>query len=68
LNDFSGLLRGLLTDHGASLWRYAEQWTIDLSQPGEVERKMEECIWTNAILYAVGGWSKEEGFCADFFS
>jgi hypothetical protein len=59
---------GLLTDHGANIWRYAEQWTIDLSQPGEVERKVEECIWTSTILYAIGGWSKEEGFCADFFS
>lgn len=62
-NDF----HGLLTAHGASIWRYAEQWTIDLSQPGEIDRKMEECIWTNTIIYAIGGWNKEKGFTANFF-
>jgi len=59
-------LDGLLAVHGADIWRYAEQWTIDLSQPGEIDRKMEECIWTNTIIYAIGGWSKEKGFTADF--
>jgi hypothetical protein len=63
INDFNGLLKV----HGADIWRYAEQWTIDLTQPGEIERKMEECIWTNTIIYAVGGWSKESGFTANFF-
>jgi len=57
---------GLLVVHGADIWRYTEQWTIDLSQPGEIDRKMEECIWTNTIIYAIGGWSKEKGFVADF--
>jgi hypothetical protein len=47
--------------------RDAEQWTIDLSQPGEIERKVEECIWTATILYGIGGWSKEDGLKADFF-
>jgi hypothetical protein len=58
--------KGLMTAHGPDIWHYAEQWTVDLSHAGEVECKMEECIWTNTILYAIGGWNKEEGFCADF--
>lgn len=62
-NDFNKLMIA----HGADIWHYAEQWTIDLSQPGEIERKMEECIWTNSIIYAVGGRSKETGFAANFF-
>ncbi|KAG2130381.1 hypothetical protein DEU56DRAFT_740645 [Suillus clintonianus] len=57
----------LLSKHGASIWRYAEQWTIDLSQPGEIEHKMEECIWVNTILYATCRWGKNKDFIADFF-
>ncbi|KAJ8595539.1 hypothetical protein M405DRAFT_338266 [Rhizopogon salebrosus TDB-379] len=64
---FNGKIHVLLAEHGGNIWRYAEQWTIDLSQPGEIERKIEECIWTTTILYAIGGWSKDKGFRADFF-
>ena len=59
--------KGLVTVHAADIWRYTEQWAFDLSQPGEIERKMEECIWTNTIIYAIGGWSKEKGFIANLF-
>lgn len=58
---------GLMSEHGDTIWRYAEQWTIDLSKPGEIERKTEECIWTSTILYSIGGWSKDRSFTADFF-
>ncbi|KAG2073377.1 hypothetical protein BDR04DRAFT_1072712 [Suillus decipiens] len=58
---------GLMSDHGDTIWRYAEQWTIDPSQPGEIERKMEECIWTCTVVYGIGGWNKDRGFTADFF-
>ncbi|OAX40835.1 hypothetical protein K503DRAFT_768195 [Rhizopogon vinicolor AM-OR11-026] len=64
---FDGRIGVLLTEHGAKIWRYAEQWTIDLSQRDEIERKIEECIWTTTIMYGIGGWSKENGFKADFF-
>jgi hypothetical protein len=66
MEEYISDLRGLMVAHGADVWRYAEQWTIDLSQPGEIERKMEECIWTNTIIYTIGGWSKEKGFAASF--
>ncbi|KAG1889810.1 uncharacterized protein F5891DRAFT_1280784 [Suillus fuscotomentosus] len=58
---------GMMSEHGDTIWRYAEQWTIDPSQPGEIERKLEECIWTSTILYSIGGWSKDRGLTADFF-
>ncbi|KAG2065071.1 hypothetical protein BDR04DRAFT_1109131 [Suillus decipiens] len=59
-------LEGLMSTHGDTIWRYAEEWTIDVSQPGEIERKMEECIWTNAVIYTVGEWKEGKGFTADF--
>ncbi|KAG1860779.1 hypothetical protein F4604DRAFT_1126059 [Suillus subluteus] len=55
-----------LTAHEDKIRAYVDQWTIDLSIPGEIERKMEECIWTTSVMYAVGGWS-EKGFTADLF-
>ncbi|KAG2125372.1 hypothetical protein DEU56DRAFT_743878 [Suillus clintonianus] len=58
---------GMMSEHGAAIWRYAEQWTIDPSQPGEIDRKMEECIWTSTLIYVIGGWSKDRGLTADFF-
>ncbi|KAG2056639.1 hypothetical protein BDR06DRAFT_1040353 [Suillus hirtellus] len=57
---------GLMSEHGDTIWDYAKQWTIDPSQPGEIERKMEECIWTSSILYTIGGWNKDGSFTADF--
>jgi hypothetical protein len=62
IKDFNSLM----SEHGDTIWRYAEQWTIDPSQPGEIERKMEECIWTGTILYSIGGWNKESSLTADF--
>ncbi|KAG2065067.1 hypothetical protein BDR04DRAFT_1122127 [Suillus decipiens] len=32
---------GLMSEHGDAIWRHAEQWTIDPSQPGEIERKID---------------------------
>ncbi|KAG1832309.1 hypothetical protein DFJ58DRAFT_750394 [Suillus subalutaceus] len=58
---------GLMSEHGDTIWHYAEQWTIDPSQPGEIERKIEECIWTSTILYSIGGWNKDRSLTADFF-
>ncbi|KAG1883326.1 hypothetical protein F4604DRAFT_1952814 [Suillus subluteus] len=58
---------GLMSEHGDTIWHYAEQWTIDPSQPGEIERKIEECIWASTILYSIGGWNKDRSLTADFF-
>ncbi|KAG1775843.1 hypothetical protein EV702DRAFT_1113344 [Suillus placidus] len=58
---------GLMSEHGDTIWCYAEQWTIDPSQPGEMERKMEECFWMSTIIYSIGGWNKDRRLIADFF-
>jgi hypothetical protein len=54
-----------LVAHGYRIREHVQKWTVDLSKPGEIERKMEECIWTSSVIYALGGW--RNGFTADFF-
>ncbi|KAL0948385.1 hypothetical protein HGRIS_010967 [Hohenbuehelia grisea] len=51
---------------GEDIRKYVEQWTLDTSVPGEVEKKIEELVWTNSVIYAVPGWKKGERFLADF--
>ncbi|OAX36710.1 hypothetical protein K503DRAFT_793258 [Rhizopogon vinicolor AM-OR11-026] len=55
-----------LVAHGDEIREHVQDWTIDLSKPGEIERKMEECIWTSSIIYAIGGW-RNKAFTGDFF-
>ncbi|KAF9219897.1 hypothetical protein BS17DRAFT_788621 [Gyrodon lividus] len=64
---FMGQFVDTLAEHGTEIRRYAEQWTIDLTKLGEVERKMEELIWVNSVVYGVGGFDEEKGFKSDFF-
>ncbi|KAG2131877.1 hypothetical protein BD769DRAFT_1354969 [Suillus cothurnatus] len=45
-----------LVAHGYRIREHVQKWTVDLSKPGEIERKMEECIWTSSVIYALGGW------------
>ncbi|KAI9463455.1 hypothetical protein HD554DRAFT_2175559 [Boletus coccyginus] len=56
----------LLNEYSPIVREHAEQWTIDLDQPGEVERKMEELVWLSSLVYGVGG-STPNGFQSDFF-
>jgi hypothetical protein len=53
--------------HGQVLANYASEWSVNISDPGEVERKIEELVWTNCIIYGIGGWTEGEDFNADFF-
>ncbi|KAG1810525.1 hypothetical protein EV424DRAFT_1542897 [Suillus variegatus] len=46
----------------------AMRLTIDLSQPGEIERNTEQRIQTNVILYSTRRWGKYKGFIADFLT
>ncbi|OCH85388.1 hypothetical protein OBBRIDRAFT_798236 [Obba rivulosa] len=56
---------------GDVLVSWADAWTVDGTSAEEVESKIEELIWTNVVLYGVGGWSgrnrsKTGKFNADF--
>jgi len=56
----------LFGENSTAVMEHAEQWTINLDQPGEVKRKMEELVWLSSLLYGVGG-STPNGFQSDFF-
>ncbi|KAI9463453.1 hypothetical protein HD554DRAFT_1313829 [Boletus coccyginus] len=56
----------LFNEYSPTVREHAEKWTIDLDQPGEVERKMEELVWLGTLVYGVGGWTPN-GFQSDFF-
>jgi hypothetical protein len=53
--------------HGDRILKYAEQWTLDTSNADDMERKIEELVWMNTLIYGVGGYRKATGFKADFF-
>ncbi|KAF9235891.1 hypothetical protein BU15DRAFT_64442 [Melanogaster broomeanus] len=52
---------------GTVIQRYAEMWTVDLTKPGEIERKMEELIWVSSVTYGVGGFDAAKAFKSDFY-
>ncbi|KAG6906638.1 hypothetical protein DXG01_012836 [Tephrocybe rancida] len=57
----------VIEKHGDVLNEYVNQWTFDSSNSGELERKIEELVWANVIIYGIGGWTKGKEFNADFF-
>ena len=57
-----------LDKRGEALLEYANSWSLDTSDPKEVERKIEELQWMNVLIYAVAGFKEGKGdFSADFF-
>lgn len=67
-NGLSAMFALILETRSELVRKYAEQWTVNLANPMELENKIEELIWTNALIYAVGGWAKNRPFKADFFT
>ncbi|KAG6890178.1 hypothetical protein C0995_010883 [Termitomyces sp. Mi166 len=57
----------VIDKHSEALNKYVSQWTFDNSVPGELERKIEELVWVNVIIYGIGGWTKDKDYNADFF-
>ncbi|KAG6856957.1 hypothetical protein H0H87_011627 [Tephrocybe sp. NHM501043] len=53
--------------HGNVISEYVRAWTFDQKDPQEIERKIEELVYVNALIYAVGGWAKDKAFNTDFF-
>ena len=60
---------------GTKLLEYAGQWTKGVVPERDVlNRKYEELVWMNSVIYGVGGWGgrtlgedKQQRFNADFF-
>jgi hypothetical protein len=53
----------VIQQFGKTLVKYVDQWSLD----GDLEKKVQELIWTNALLYAVPGLEPSGQFNADFF-
>ncbi|KAK0451383.1 uncharacterized protein EV420DRAFT_714767 [Desarmillaria tabescens] len=56
-----------ITANGEALFRYTNQWSLHLSNPQELRRKIEELQWMTTIIYAIGGYKPGKRFHADFF-
>ncbi|KAF8915039.1 hypothetical protein CPB85DRAFT_1218283 [Mucidula mucida] len=54
--------------NSSAIVEYANQWTLNLEEPGDVHRKIEQLQWMNTLIYGVSGFNApEKEFFADFF-
>ena len=59
------LINKLVLDKaGDAIREHVDQW--DLSGD-DLDKKLEELLWTNVLIYGVGGSEKSGDFNADFF-
>lgn len=63
-NDF----RYAVDNLGEPLLKVLDDWVVDTSDPKAVEKKIEEIVLTNALLYALPGWKEGQDFKANFFT
>ena len=56
------IYKPVLDKAGDVVREYVDQW--DLS--GDLDKKLEELLWTNVLIYGVGGLEKSGDFNADF--
>ena len=56
--------RETVKTYGDHIVKYVNEWNLD----GDLlDKKVEELLWTNVLIYAVGGSEEEGNFNADFF-
>ncbi|KAK0475757.1 hypothetical protein IW261DRAFT_1492712 [Armillaria novae-zelandiae] len=67
VNDEIANYKTTISATGEALFRYSNQWTLNLSNPKELRRKIEELQWMNTIIYAGSGSRPGKRFHADFF-
>ena len=51
-----------LDKSGDVIREYVDQWALT----GDLQQKLEELLWTNVLMYGVGGSEKSGDFKADF--
>ncbi|KAG6907556.1 hypothetical protein DXG01_008438 [Tephrocybe rancida] len=66
-DDYTVVFSNIDSKYGDAIREYVHSWTYDQKSPDEVERKIEELVYANALIYAVSGWSKDDHFNTDFF-
>lgn len=64
--DITDHFTEILAEYSPMVKEHTARWSIDLSQPGEIERKIEELVWLSSLLYGVGGLTSNK-FKFDFF-
>ncbi|KAK0187303.1 hypothetical protein F5146DRAFT_1124013 [Armillaria mellea] len=67
VSDVGANLKTTISAKGEAILRYANEWTLNLSDPKELRRKIEELQWMSTIIYAIGGSRPGKRFHADFF-
>lgn len=58
----------VLDNQGELIRAYAKEWAGEIASPEDAHKKLEEISWLSVLIYGVGGWSKKQGFRADFFT
>jgi hypothetical protein len=66
-DDNFQMYSNVMNTHGEALKKHASEWTVDTSDPREVERKIEELVWATVVIYGIPGWTEGATFNADFF-
>ena len=61
--DMFGIYTEALDKVGDVIREYADQWSLS----GDLQKKVEELLWTSVLIYGVGGSEKSGDFNADFF-
>ena len=57
------LYENTLDKSGEVIREYVDHW----ASTGDLQQKLEELLWTNVLIYGVGGLEKSGDFNADFF-
>ncbi|KAG5721543.1 hypothetical protein E4T56_gene13069 [Termitomyces sp. T112] len=65
--DYRIIYSNITSKYSDAITEYAKMWTFNQDDPEEAERKIEELVYANTLIYAVAGWSKNEDFNNDFF-
>ncbi|KAG6885099.1 hypothetical protein C0993_005866 [Termitomyces sp. T159_Od127] len=66
-DDYHIVYSNITDKYSDAIIKYAQMWTFNQNDPHEAERKVEELVYANTMMYAVGGWSKDREFNNDFF-
>ncbi|KAJ7599286.1 hypothetical protein C8J56DRAFT_1040180 [Mycena floridula] len=64
--DMFAMYPAAMEKYGPLVGKYVDMWTINTSDPKNIERKVVELQWTVVIMFGTANWS-EKSFNADFF-
>lgn len=59
--NYVGSFDDLRMKLGQKIQSYAAEWLVDGANPQEIAKKVQELIFLNVMIYAVGGWREGEG-------